>query len=196
MNNQSAPASQKTDEQRKLSGFAAEAYEWLEAVAFALAVVVLLFTFAFRIVSVDGDSMLPTLQNENRVIVSCLFYSPKPNDIVIIAGLGGEDPTKYDHPLVKRVIATEGQVVDFTPDGRVMVDGTVLNEDFDLISDTGSAYQYPLTVAEDCVYVLGDNRNNSRDSRSSTVGMIKTEYILGKVQLRIFPFDSFGSVYN
>lgn len=182
------------------TSFAAEAFEWLEAVAFALAIVVVLFTFFFRVVSINGSSMDPTLHDKDRVIMTGFFYAPKNNDVVIIAGLAEEDSTKYSKPLVKRVIAVEGQTINFTGDGKVMVDGQVLNESFDLIHihserGVGDAYKYPLTVPKGNVFVLGDNRNNSTDSRYKSVGLVSTVHVLGKVQARIFPFEDISMIH-
>lgn len=177
------------------AGFAAEAFEWLEAIAFALAIVVLLFTFVFRVVSINGSSMVPTLHDKDRVIMTGKFlYTPKDGDVIIIAGLAQEDSAKYSKPLVKRVIATEGQTVDFTADGHVILDGAVLEESFDLINNTGDAFDYPLTVPAGNVFVLGDNRNNSMDSRVKSIGLVTTNHILGKVRLRIFPFGDISVI--
>lgn len=190
----------RKEEKRKLTGFAAEVYEWLESIAFAFAIAVLLFTFVFRIVSVSGSSMDPTLADQDRLIVSCLFYEPEYNDIVIIAGLGNEDGELYNEPLVKRVIATEGQSVQITGD-RVYVDGKEIKDSFGITSNfpSGDPSGYldlssPTVVPEGCVFVLGDNRPISRDSRHKTVGFVPETYILGKVILRMYPFDSFGTV--
>lgn len=183
------------DDRRKLKGAAAEVYEWLEAIAFALAIVVLLFTFVFRIVGVSGESMEPTLHDENRVLVSCPFYTPKENDIVIIVAPIGDD---YNKPLVKRVVATGGQSIQIV-DGVVYVDGAPkIIDGLETIQNPGSAFDFssPVYVPEGYVFVLGDNRNDSLDSRDPRVGMIDTRYIIGKVQFRIFPFDEFGSVYK
>ncbi len=191
MNNTAAPAN--PDERRRLKGAMAEVYEWLEAIAFALAIVVLLFTFVFRIVSVSGESMEPTLHDENRVMVSCLFYTPEENDIVIIVH---PEDAAYNKPLVKRVIAVGGQSVQIV-DGIVYVDGIPkIIEGLESINNPGSAFDFsePVVVPEGFVFVLGDNRNNSLDSRDPRIGMVDEHYIIGKVMLRIYPFDQFGGV--
>ncbi|MBE6765166.1 MAG: signal peptidase I [Clostridia bacterium] len=192
-------ATMNRDEKRKLTGFAAEVYEWLESIAFAFAIAVILFTFVFRIVSVSGPSMNPTLNDADRLVVSCLFYEPEYNDVVIIAGLGNEDGELYNEPLVKRVIATEGQTVQIVDD-IVYVDGKAIKDSFGATPNfLGDPSNYvdlstPTTVPEECVFVLGDNRMVSRDSRHRTVGFVPETYILGKVILRMYPFDSFGTV--
>ena len=178
---------------RRLKGAMAEVYEWLEAVAFALAIVVLLFTFIFRIVSVSGDSMLPTLQDANRVLVSCLFYTPKENDIVIIVN---PEDAEYNKPLVKRVIATGGQYIQIV-DGVAYVDGDPkVIPGLESILNAGNAFDFtePVFVPEGYVFVMGDNRNNSLDSRDARIGLVDVNRIIGKVQFRIYPFDKFGKV--
>ena len=190
MNNNAVRAS---EEAPRLKGAISEIYEWLEAIAFALAIVVLLFTFVFRIVSVSGDSMLPTLQDENRVLVSCLFYTPKENDIVIIVNPADAE---YNKPLVKRVIATGGQYVQIV-DGVVYVDGEAkIIDGLEMIMNPGTAFDFsePVYVPEGYVFVLGDNRNNSMDSRDPRIGFVNENYIIGEVQFRIFPFDKFGTI--
>ncbi len=187
-------------EERRLSGFASELYEWLEAIAFALAIVVLLFTFVMRIVSVDGFSMMPTLQNENRILVRSIFYTPDNDDIVIIVAPVGDDNNK---PLVKRVIATENQYIQII-DGVAYVGDTPDTlepktiEGVELIDREryGDAYDFssPVQVEKDHVFVMGDNRNDSLDSRDSRLGMVHERYILGKVIFRIFPFNEFGKI--
>ena len=191
MNN--TAAQKPADDRRKLKGAMAEVYEWLEAITFALAIVVLLFTFVFRIVSVSGESMEPTLHNGNRVLVSCLFYTPAENDIVIIVN---PEDAEYNKPLVKRVIAVGGQSVQIV-DGVVYVDGQPrIIDGLETILNSGTAFDFsqPVYVPEGYVFVLGDNRNDSLDSRDPRIGMVDTHYIIGKVQFRIFPFDQFGSI--
>ncbi len=165
--------------------------EWLEAIVFSVTVVILLFTFVFRLVGVDGSSMVPTLHHEDRLVISNLFYEPKQGDVVIISQTEG-----YTKPLVKRVIATEGQEVDINfREGIVYVDGQALDEPY-TSGPTRSKYDvdFPVTVPEGKLFVLGDNRGNSTDSRSSKVGMVDEKVILGKAILRIFPFNDIGII--
>ena len=183
--------------EEKRKSFKNELFDWAQNIAIILTVVVLLFTFVFRIIGVDGGSMLPTLQDRDWLLVSNLFYEPENGDIVII-----KKESFMTNPIVKRVIATEGQTVDIDFNtGEVSVDGVVLDEPYiaemiDLTVPTcvRGDYDYPVTVPEDCVFVLGDNRNHSSDSRVSTLGMVDERLILGKVILRILPFNSFGTV--
>nr|WP_317411908.1 signal peptidase I [uncultured Solibaculum sp.] len=165
--------------------------EWVEAIAFALAAVVILFGFVFKIVMVDGDSMLPTLHTSDRVIVSHLFYEPQQGDIVVIT-----KNNIHKKPLIKRVIATEGQTVNIDfESGTVQVDGQVLSEPYimELTHLKGIyGFEYPVTVPENCVFVMGDNRNDSSDSRD--LGFIPEDQILGEAIFRIFPFTDIGAL--
>lgn len=179
------------EDAKKKGGDAEEFFDWVETIIFAFFTVILVFTFLLRIAVVSGESMLPTLQDKDRLIVSYLFYTPKNGDIVIV---DCEDSI-LDKVIVKRVIATAGQTVDIDFDaGTVKVDGAVLEESYinNLTQLDEGAHEYPVTVPEGCVFVMGDNRMNSTDSRSPLVGFVLVDDILGKVVLRIFPFSSIG----
>lgn len=178
------------EEEKKISG-SENLFEWVETLVIAFFAVILFFTFVFRLAAVNGESMLPTLVDKDRLIVSYLFYTPKNGDIVIV----NNDNPALEKVIVKRIIATEGQTVDIDFDnGEVKVDGKVLQEDYinDLTLLDEGGHDYPVTVPENCVFVMGDNRMNSLDSRDSRVGFVPEDEILGKVSLRIFPFSRFG----
>lgn len=180
------------------------AVEMVDVVVTAIIVVILLFVFVFKIPTIEGDSMNSTLFNGERVVISKLFYTPKQGDIVVISR-DYDNMTKYeDHstmPIIKRVIAVAGQTVDIDFErGIVYVDGAALDEPY-TNTPTNLSYDvsFPVTVKENCIFVLGDNRNNSLDSRSSQIGdggMIDTRYIMGKAILRVFPFSKFGKIYD
>ena len=168
--------------------------EWAEAIGISIMIVLLLFTFVFRQVVVDGGSMLPTLTDGDRLIISHLFYTPKQGDIVVV---NCEGDGKLNKTLVKRVIATEGQEVniDFNT-GTVTVDGTVLKEDYiaDLTTRDDGGFTYPVTVPQGCVFVMGDNRLHSTDSRNREVGFLSVDDVLGRVIFRLFPLKNIGTV--
>lgn len=184
----------ENSEEKKSTGFVLEIYEWLEAIAFALAIVVILFTFVFRIVTVSGPSMQPTLHSDDRIVLSHLFYTPHNGDIVVVT-----QPNSHNNePLIKRIIAVEGQTIDIDADANtVTVDGVVLNENYILEQDLqreGSAYQYPITIPKGKVFVMGDNRNDSFDSREEGLGMVDEKYIMGKAVFRLYPFERVGGI--
>lgn len=168
-----------------------EVVEWVETLVWAVVTVVLIFTFIARTATVDGISMLPTLEHGDQLIISHLGYTPKYGDIVVIA-----PPGYADKPLIKRVIATEGQEVNIDfENGIVYVDGKALDETYinePTYLDEGA--EFPQVVPQGSIFVLGDNRNHSKDSRHPTVGMVDKRYVLGKEVLRFMPFDKIGVV--
>ncbi len=175
----------------KSGGFSRELYDWSDALVTSLIFVVLLFTFVIRIIGVEGSSMFPTLENNDKVLLTNMFFEPTRGDVVVFTKKGlhfGKDPDE-DSPLVKRVIATEGQTVNIV-DGNVTVDGETLVEPYinDIIREA-ARIDLPVTVPEGCVFVLGDNRNFSSDSREPMIGMIDKRFILGHVMLRIWPLN-------
>ncbi|MBQ3970556.1 MAG: signal peptidase I [Clostridia bacterium] len=173
------------------SEFVKGVFDWASAFLFAIVVVVLVLTFCVRVVSIDGDSMLQTLQDKNKVIVTGLDYDPQVGDIVVIS-----HGATLDKVIVKRVIATEGQTVDINGEtGEVSVDGIVLDEPYiNGKTEPKGDVEFPVTVEPGTVFVLGDNRPISDDSRYSEVGMVEEGSIIGKVQFRFYPFDKFGKV--
>lgn len=169
-----------------------ETYEWIQCFMAALMICVLLFVYVVRLVEVIGSSMNPTLFNGEKLVVSDVFYEPKVGDIVIFK----TDSYDPDKALVKRVIAVEGQTVNIDFDkGIVYVDGEEIHEDF--ISElTTNKIDFigPKEVPENCVFVMGDNRNASIDSRDSRIGMVDKRLILGKAYYIMFPFNMAGKI--
>ncbi|MGN0452740.1 MAG: signal peptidase I [Ruminococcus sp.] len=166
-------------------------YEWTHSIVVAIVIVVILLTFVFRLINIDGSSMYSTLHDRDKVIITNFFYEPEVDDIVVIpAG------KYYDEPIIKRIIALEGQEVYINyQTHEVYVDGMLRNEDFissDTINKLGET-ELRLTVGENEVFVLGDNRSESYDSRY--FGCVSVDDIIGKAQFVILPFTHFGYLY-
>lgn len=174
-------------EQEKQTAKGRDLYEWVQSLVGSVLVVVAIFTFVIRMMGVDGHSMLNTLQHGDRLLVvnSMLYHDYKYGDIVILRKNGVFD----DDPIVKRVIAVEGQTVDIDfAEGIVYVDGEALEEDY--IREptyTAEGTEFPLTVPEGSIFVMGDNRNGSCDSRDYRLGTVDTRYVIGKAAFLIFP---------
>lgn len=166
-----------------------ELYDYIEIIVLSIVVAFLVFTFIGRPATVSGESMLPTLQDGDRLLISKLFYKPKFGDIVVIT-----KPNVENKPYIKRIIATEGQTVDIDfSAGTVAVDGVILEEPYiNEATHLKETVEFPVKVPEGQVFVLGDNRNHSKDSRDTELGTFDEEYILGRCILRIFP--NFGKV--
>lgn len=164
-------------------------YDVASIVGTAILAIMLVFTFGFRFVGVVGPSMQPTLFENDWLAVTSTLKNPEAGDIVIIT-----QPNAFNEPIVKRVIATEGQTVDIK-DGRVYLDGELLVEKYispDVVTTREDLDNYPVTVPEGQVFVLGDNRPHSSDSRSSAIGLIDNDYIIGKVAFRLMPFGQWN----
>ena len=167
-------------------------YDWLQALVMALVCIILVFTFVGRFIYVSGHSMEPTLYDKDMMIIQELGYTPKQGDVVVLT-----KPSEIaDGPIVKRVIATEGQRVDIDYDtGTVYVDGTPLEEDY--IKEAMKVPNYGegvnhVTVPEGCIFVMGDNRNDSADSRYPSIGIIDTRSVIGRAVMVLFPFQDFA----
>ncbi len=187
--------------------FINDVYDWFDIIISAIVVIVLLFTFVFKIVGVDGSSMERTLHggtndsaavHADRLVISNLFYTPKNGDIVVISrNYNNAINSDSEGPIIKRVIATEGQTVDIDFEaGKVIVDGKELDEPYVSSPIVQHDVEFPLVVEEGKIFVLGDNREVSLDSRSSEIGLVDTRYVLGKALCRIFPLGEFGSIYK
>lgn len=169
-------------------------FDWVRCILFAISIVVICLTFVFRLVDVDGSSMDDTLATKDKVIVTNFFYTPKNNDIVVIS-----HGTEYPNPIIKRVIATEGQTVKLDyENNRIIVDGIVIDEPY--IKGTTFSGNYgdnviPEVIPEGKLFVLGDNRKVSLDSRSTEIGLVDVENVIGKAQFVAFPFNDFGYLY-
>ena len=165
---------------------------YLHDLAYLMVGIVLVFLLCFRIVIVSGDSMNATLiDGDYLLLTSNLFYqNPRAGDIIVAS------KADYDNgmPIIKRVIATEGQVVDIDfITGTVSVDGKILEENYINSKTTlDEGVVFPLTVDKNCIFVLGDNRNRSKDSRNPEIGQIDRRQIVGKVIFLLVPGDDGG----
>ncbi|MED9968434.1 MAG: signal peptidase I [Ruminococcus sp.] len=168
-------------------------FEWVKPMLFALALLALIMISGFRVVTVQGASMDTTLESGEKVITTNFMYTPKSGDIVVISK--GEH---HDSPIIKRVIAVEGQRIELDYDNdKIYVDGKELNEPYLKCSTFGGRcadYNIPSVVPEGKLFVLGDNRGVSLDSRSSEIGLIDKENVVGKAHFAVFPFDRFGGL--
>ena len=170
-----------------------ELYEWVETFLVALAAVILVFTFAIKFVTVSGDSMRETFHNGDRLLITDIGYKPERGDVVVVDVTHNLEMLDYQvkgAPYIKRVIATEGETVNIDPvSWRVYVDGKAIDEPYVFRINNSTMYRgtitYPYTVPKGCVFVMGDNRNGSSDSRQ--IEAIDTRYILGKVFFRLAP---------
>lgn len=178
-----------------------EIRDWVVAIAIAVVLALLIRNFVFTLVKVQGASMQPTLQENDRLYVNRFFYAPKKGDVIIFKP--ASDP---DRPYVKRVIATEGDTlyIDFET-GDVYVNGVVIDEPYinnpttrsgsyimDLIAEGKYGPDSPIVIEKDKVFVMGDNRNNSKDSRE--IGQIPEDEFIGGAVFRFWPLSNFGSV--
>jgi signal peptidase I len=161
-------------------------YEWVQALVCSVLAVVVIFTFVIRLIGVDGHSMVPTLQDGDRLLVlnSMLYNDYKYGDVVVL-----RKDTFLEEPIVKRVIATEGQTVDIDFDtGSVYVDGQLLHEDYiNELTLREEGTEFPLTVPEGSIFVMGDNRNHSSDSRDVNLGTVDARYVIGRAVFLAYP---------
>ena len=189
--------------------FVTEFYDLFDTLLYSVLAIVVIFTFFTRMSTVDGDSMLPTLENGQHLLITNFCYTPAYNDIVVLWADGiPNDEGGFGKAIVKRVIGLAGDRISIDFDnGRVYRNGTLLDiesKDGFLFEDGHKINSYTnreeglggeFLVPEGCILVLGDNRNGSTDSRSSMVGFVDCRKIIGKAYLRITPLDKFGGLY-
>lgn len=176
----------KKTKQKEKKPFIDELLDWLKSFALVFVVIVLIFTFMAKTAIVNGGSMNNTLFDKDFLLLWSLLYTPQQGDI-IAANCEG-----LNEVIVKRVIAVGGQEVniDFNT-GTVYVDGEVLDEPYikNLTLNDELAFNYPITVDEGYYFCMGDNRQNSKDSRHPDVGLVSRDDILGKAIMRIYPLS-------
>ena len=186
---------ENTEQPKEKPSFAADCYGWLQALTAALLILIVVFTFFGRIIGVDGSSMFPTLEHGDMLLLQCAGYEPEQGDVVVLH----KDFANITGPIVKRVIATGGQTVEIDYNtSTVYVDGEALDEPYlgepmytpAMANELGTYWVVP----EGSIFVMGDNRNASSDSRNAELGTVDTRYVLGKALFIILPFQHIGAI--
>ena len=211
-----------TEVKEKKNSVGREIFEWVYTIVIAIAIAFVIKSFLFDVVRVDGSSMFPTLENNDRLIVTKLGYEPHQGDIVILDSTYKNREAYFDslaledgkdelsavgkflasrsmpqnlkkRYYVKRIIALPGQTVDLI-DGKVYIDGEKLDEPYyeGITQSIDASVKYPITVDEGMVFVMGDNRPHSKDSRSSELGQVPYDALLGRSRIRIWPLTALG----
>lgn len=188
------------EKNKKKKGFWGELLDWIVSIGVALIAVALINMFFFVQVMVDGSSMVPTLTDGDRLFASRFMYTPEQGDIVVLEPYLKEGSVKgklmFGRTLyIKRVIAVGGQTVDIRDNG-VFIDGERYKEAYlyGNVHTYEGSLKMPVEIPEGCVFVMGDNREHSKDSRDMSVGIIRNEQIVGKAVLQIYPFAEFGVI--
>lgn len=205
MNNNEKDIVEINAPKKKQGSFLSELFDYFELFIISACCVLILFSFFTRICRVSGDSMLNTLYNTEMLIVSDVLYTPERGDIIVFHQTGN-DPGDLNEPVVKRVIATEGEWIDIEVGSKGLIvtiydsnkeNPQVLQEDYANYFKGVGYYNYtgyPVQVPEGSIFVMGDNRGNSLDSRSDSIGFVDVRRVLGKVVCRVLPLDKFGTV--
>ena len=176
-----------------MSSLGEEAKDWIISIVVAVVLAFLIRQFIVELYIVDGPSMRPTLQSQERLVVNKFIYdfrAPQKGEILVF-----EYPRDTSRDFIKRVIGLPGETVRIDYDGNIYINGEILNETYGLekMAYPGIAEQ-EITLGDDEYFVLGDNRNVSEDSRYPDVGLIKRKDIIGRAWLRIYPFSKFGLI--
>ena len=190
------PVEEPEEEEAALSGadaFKVDLYFWLQALVMALVGLILIFTFVGRIIGVDGESMMPTLHNRDMLLLQSIGYSPEQGDVVVLS----TKDFRNGAPIVKRIIAVGGQTVDIDYEtNTVYVDGVALDEPYILetMRALPESFATHVEVPEGSIFVMGDDRNNSTDSRSPELGVVDQRCVLGKALFILLPFQDAGAI--
>ncbi len=190
------PVEEPEEEEAALSGadaFKVDLYFWLQALVMALVGLILIFTFVGRIIGVDGESMMPTLHDRDMLLLQSIGYSPEQGDVVVLS----TKDFRNGAPIVKRIIAVGGQTVDIDYEtNTVYVDGVALDEPYILetMRALPESFATHVEVPEGSIFVMGDNRNNSTDSRSPELGVVDQRCVLGKALFILLPFQDAGAI--
>lgn len=187
---------------------AAEALDWFDTVVTSIVAIIVIFTLFTRLSTVDGGSMNPTLQDKERLLITDFCYTPEHNDIVVMwtNNLYNEMTNEWGKAIVKRVIGLPGDTIKIDiAEGAVyrngekldteVVDGVIYEDGHPIMDYTTVSYDMEVTVPEGYVFVMGDNRTNSVDSRDARIAFVDMNYIIGKAYLRVVPLERFGGLY-
>ena len=187
-------AAENQEPEEEKGSFKLDLYYWTQALVMVLVLLILVFTLVGRVIGVVGSSMVPTLHEGDLLLLQSVGYTPRQGDVVVL-----RKSSFMAEPVVKRVIAVGGQHVSIDyAQGLVYVDGVALDEPY--INEYMAAPTDPdmtisnVDVPEGAIFVMGDNRNRSSDSRHKRLGTVDERYVLGRVLCVVFPFDHFGSV--
>lgn len=174
---------------KKVSAVSDIFYDLYRTIVLTASIIAIILSFVIRPVAVEGDSMNSTLFDSDKILISEMFYTPEINDIVVVA-----HNKNLDKEIIKRVIAKEGQNIRINYEtGDVFVDGILIDEPY-INNPTGepvTSWKFPTVIPKGKVFVMGDNRQHSADSRSSAIGLIDEKDIIGKAVTVIYPFDRF-----
>ncbi len=194
MSEETLNPTENQEPQEEKPSFKMDLYFWTQALIMALVFLILTFTLAGRVIGVIGSSMVPTLHEGDMLLLQSIGYTPQQGDVVVL-----RKPSFMADPVVKRVIATEGQHVQVDYAAHcVYVDGVALDEPYinEVMEDPYKSLMTVLDVVvpEGSIYVLGDNRNASSDSRHELLGTVDTRYVLGRALWVVTPFSHFGAI--